>query len=235
MTSEQGKPSMVIKLRMCARLAALACGAFLLAGAPAQAQSGGVFDSMLGLLGLKSDEQPNIEYRERAPLVVPPQIKLRTPEPPAAARTAAWPNDPDVARRAAEEKYRKTPMGERPDRKYLEGELRKPGDIPGGRTYGKTPTEPRPFVVEGSLAESGWVSPDKLRAMGPKAQEQSVLVAGEEPPRRYLTDPPAGMRVPSGKAPLTAGKSLAKPRMNDKQEGNPLNTYLPQPKAPDDE
>lgn len=228
---------MVPKLRMCARLAALACGAFLLAGAPAQAQSGsgGVMDSMLGLLGLKSDEQPTIEYRERAPLVVPPQLKLRTPEPPAASRTAAWPNDPDVARRAAEEKYRKTPAGERADRKNLDGELRRPSDIPGSRTYGKTPTEPPVTYVEGSLAESGWVSPDKLRALAPKAQEQNLLVAGQEPPRRYLTDPPPGMRVPSSKAPLNAGKTLVTPRLSDKEEADPLNTYRPRPKTPDDD
>ena len=226
---------MVIELRMCARLAALACGAFLLAGAPAQAQSGGVIDSMLGIIGLKSDEQPTIEYRERAPLVVPPQMKLRTPEPPAASRTAAWPNDPDVARRAAEEKYRKTPAGERADRKNLDGELRRPGDIPGSRTYGKTPTEPPPFVMEQSLAESGWVAPDKLRGMAPKAQEQNLLVAGQEPARRYLTDPPPGMRVPSAKAPLNAGKTLVTPRRSDKEEADPLNTFRPQPKAPDDE
>lgn len=229
---------MVLKLRMCARLAALACGAFLLAGAPAQAQSqsGGVVDSMLGLLGLKSDEQPTIEYRERAPLVVPPQMKLRTPEPPAASRTAAWPNDPDVARRAAEEKYRKTPAGERADRKNLDGELRRPSDIPGGRTYGKsTPAEPPTWVVEGSLAESGWVAPDKLRAMAPKTQEQNLLVAGQEPPRKYLTDPPPGMRVPSGKAPLSAGRTLAAPARSDREERDPLSTYRPQPKAPDDD
>lgn len=227
---------MVLKLRMCARLAALACGAFLLAGAPAQAQSGGMLDSMLGLLGLKSDEQPDIEYRERAPLVVPPQMKLRAPEAPPASRTAAWPNDPDVARRAAEEKYRKTPVGERADRKYLDGELRRPSDIPGGRTYGKTtPKEPAPFVVEGSLAESGWVSPDKLRELAPKTKQPNVLVAGQEPPRRYLTDPPPGLRVPSSNAPLTAGKTLVAPRLSDREEKDPLNTYRPKPKSPDDD
>src|SRR5216684_1712865 len=51
-------------------------------------------------LGLRNGSGEDIDYRERAPLVVPPSRNLAPPQaegPP--ARSPAWPNDPDVKRR----------------------------------------------------------------------------------------------------------------------------------------
>ena len=55
-------------------------------------------------LGLKRDGEADINYQERAPLVMPPSRDLPPPErtDAAIANNPAWPKDPDVARRKAE-------------------------------------------------------------------------------------------------------------------------------------
>ena len=54
-------------------------------------------------LGLKRDGEANINYQERAPLVIPPGRDLVPPEQSdAAANNPAWPKDPDVERRKRE-------------------------------------------------------------------------------------------------------------------------------------
>ena len=66
-------------------LGALALGSALSMGSPAMAQSE-TLNTLMGLFGLSPDEEkPEIEYRERAPLVVPPRMELRTPQQSAAA------------------------------------------------------------------------------------------------------------------------------------------------------
>lgn len=225
---------MSLKPKTIATLAGLALVG-LFAG-NAQAQEKSTLSSLLQIIGIApEDDTPEIDYRERAPLVVPPQMKLRPPEAPPASRTAAWPNDPDVARRKATEAARKVPAGERAERRYSDGQLMKAGEHAGGRTASKQVDETPEFRhPDKSLAGSGWISPDKLRSMGTTKKEET-LVAGQEPPRRYLTDPPTGLRTPSDKAPLTAGKSLQKPLLSEKEERDPLNTYRPKPKSEDDE
>ena len=80
-------------------------GLGLLSAAPALAADDGqegLFDSILGIVGVGDKKAPEIDYRDRAPLVLPPKMALRQPLPSGAQRPAAWPNDPDVARRARE-------------------------------------------------------------------------------------------------------------------------------------
>src|SRR5262249_19677781 len=85
-------------------LAASALSLAILSGAtPTQAQEGtNIFNSVLGFVGMESEkEQESIDYRARAPIVVPPRLEL--PKPKEAARDPSWPKGPDVAaeRRAA--------------------------------------------------------------------------------------------------------------------------------------
>jgi hypothetical protein len=227
-----GSPHMISKLRLIAAAAAFAATAVV--AVPAQAQ---VMDSVLSALGLKpAEEVPEIDYRERPPLVVPPQMKLRPPEAPPSARSAAWPNDPDVARRAAEAKAAKTPRPNARESDIGDGKLMRPGDIPGGRTARSTaPQDPATYTIDHGPSKTGWMSPDKLRSMGTTATPEKSLVAGQEPPRRYLTDPPAGLRVPSDRGPMTAGRTLVRPAVSERDEKDPLNTYRPKPKNPDDD
>src|ERR1044071_2232301 len=52
-------------------------------------------------LGLKRDGEANINYQERAPLVIPSSRDLLPPEQSNVANNPAWPKDPDVERRKA--------------------------------------------------------------------------------------------------------------------------------------
>ena len=73
-----------------AAMVGLAC-LFAAAPRPAEAQIG---DGLLGFLGVH-EEKPEVEYRERAPLVVPPKTALR---PPQAAPRAGPPRPPAAPR-----------------------------------------------------------------------------------------------------------------------------------------
>lgn len=61
---------------------------------PAQAQEGTLLRDIFGRIGIMEPEQPQIEYRERAPLVVPPSRDLPPPRPPEQVGSAPnWPED----------------------------------------------------------------------------------------------------------------------------------------------
>src|SRR3984893_7138540 len=79
---------------------------------PARAEEDtNMFNSVLGFVGMQFDkEQDSIDYRARAPIVVPPRTDL--PPPKEAARGPAWPKDPDIAaeRRAALDSRRPAPQ-----------------------------------------------------------------------------------------------------------------------------
>ena len=58
-----------------------------------------IFRRVMKELGFRRSDD-GVEYRERAPLVVPPSRNLPPPQSEApSARNPAWPKDPDVARR----------------------------------------------------------------------------------------------------------------------------------------
>ena len=87
-------------------------------------------------LGLRRDGQEGIDYRERAPLVVPPTRDLPPPrsEDEVAAKTPAWPKDPDARRRkeatAAERARLKGNFSVEEDMRALRpDELDKPGQF----------------------------------------------------------------------------------------------------------
>lgn len=171
----------------------------------AQAQEGVFFKDLLGNMGLIDKPRDEIEYRDRPPLVVPPQVKLRQPVDGAAvaARNPAWPNDPDVeARRlAAAEANKPAPVGsDRNDTKH--GARLSVDEIRAGRRVDRNPAPvmPRPVYGDNSREEY-WVNPDELRRMS-RPQPDSVLAYGEEPQRRFLSDPPTGLRTPARSAPL---------------------------------
>jgi hypothetical protein len=198
--------------------------AMVCAGAPVQAQSTTI-DSLMTIMGLKSgDSGPEIEYRERAPLVVPPKIQLRPPEEPASKRNAAWPNDPDVQRRRAREAEAKIPKTERDSYKLDQNPRLSIDDIRAGRREGaNVNTTPKPVYGENSREEI-WLSPDKLRALDRKTAPDKVA-AGVEPDRRYLTDPPTGYRLPSANAPIAAPRGAITVKQTDNEEASPYEMW----------
>ena len=93
-------------------MAGVAALGVITATAPAKAQ--GLLDLGRALLGIPGDETPPIDYRERPPLVVPPNANLRPPAAPVSPdqRAANWPQDPDVlARRKAAQDARALGLG----------------------------------------------------------------------------------------------------------------------------
>lgn len=194
-------------LRQRGALLALALGlaaAGLPSAAPAQSFSGGgdLMESALQLFGLKDDEpKPDIDYRERAPLVVPPKVPDALPAPQASAADAHpnWPKDPDLDRRRREAEDAKKPIvRDDPGRPLLPSELKG-----GKRKYvgnsSQAPTEPvgaeskRDVLPPDQLGFTGW--------MNGVTGKQEKLTFNGEPERENLIQPPPGYQTPAPNAP----------------------------------
>ncbi|WP_395666612.1 hypothetical protein [Methylocella sp.] len=172
----------------------LLCG---LAAAPARAQAPhedtNPINSVLGFVGLQFDKESEaIDYRARAPLVVPPQLNLPAPKATAAARDPSWPKDPDiVARRlAARESQRPAPQVTPNTRVEMSQEE---------LAEGRTKSLPQAGPADDCQASAGtpfclytpWKMLTNVIGGGSSA---AVTEAGVEPDRRYLTEPPKGYR-----------------------------------------
>ena len=151
-------------------------------------------DGFMSALGIKGG--PDIDYRERSPLVLPPKIDL--PPPQADTTAPNWPVDADQKRRREESSRRRdidveesrplrpselnvgTPRRSRtpaPTQEQMEGKPVKPSDL--GYTGG----------IFGSL-------------FGSSKQESAEFTS--EPPRTTLTEPPVGYQTPSPNQPYAA-------------------------------
>lgn len=202
--------------------------AFAMAGAfvtPAAAQMETI-QGVLSIIGLTPPEREAIEYRERPPLVVPREMKLRQPESEKAAaeRNAAWPNDPDVARRAREAEEARRPFISLGGRNMAGTDRLTPDEIAAGRApRSREPVAPRETYGDNSRDEF-WVRPDILQAEG-RARTEPVTPIGVEPPRRALTDPPVGLRRPTNAADVRRARDtreieedVADPRVYQRQQ-----------------
>jgi hypothetical protein len=155
-------------------------------------------------------DQGTIDYRERAPLVVPPTRNLPSPEAVSAESNPAWPKDAD-----------KTPKKKKARLSVTDGEISgkpiSPYELDKGRKAGAglTPTSP-------SAANEGGrpLSPSELGYKGGlfggmfKDQDKDEVVAFPgEAPRTNLTAPPTGYMTPSPNFPygLSAKKEAPKP------------------------
>jgi hypothetical protein len=99
-------PEMMMRIRVIVAAGFLAIAGLFATGA--QAQEGGLFS----LLGITPKPQPDIDYRERAPLVVPPSRELPAPVEYSEADKASWPKDPDVRRKQRDAFLAKNPPSE---------------------------------------------------------------------------------------------------------------------------
>lgn len=183
----------------------------------ARAEDGDSFySSTMGLvlkgLGLKNaDEDAAINYRERAPLVIPPTSNLPPPEKTSAVPNPAWPKDPDVTRRKLLEKQAKTRNIEE-ERRREEGPLPPDQLAPGPRPRGTVNKD-----IEYSGRPGKVLSPSELGYKGGlfntmfkgKNSEDDVAKFTGEPARADLTDPPPGYQTPSPDQPYGTGKAAA--------------------------
>jgi hypothetical protein len=206
-------------------LASVALAGLLVAVVPAQAQ--GLLDIGRVLLGLPAEEKEPIEYRERAPLVVPPTQNLRPPVDAAepSSRRANWPQDPDILerKRAAEEARRPRSTDSITSRDPATGRRLTVDEIRAGRVAGqevvRAPQQDMDIVQRQSNVFGGLAA---LREMDRKSTSESNNLARDEPKREFLTDPPKGLRQPSDRAAFKATREGA---LGVQKEPSPFDIY----------
>jgi hypothetical protein len=163
---------------------ALLCAGELTGAPPVRAQEAG--NSLLGFFGMQSNkDDESIDYRARAPIVVPPRLDL--PKPREAASDPSWPKDPDIAaeRRAAVDPHvpaaQVTPnAGAKADSLPAEGP---PDEC---QTSGNALCLSTPFKA--------------LKSVTNTFTSSKTVQPGPEPARKFLTEPPPGYRQPAGVA-----------------------------------
>lgn len=198
-----------------------------------------VFSSVLTAVGvMHADSSPEIDYRERAPLVLPPKMDLAKPVPAGASRTAAWPQDPDVIKSrkaAAEARMPSLNILGNVNSRMSKEELMK----------GRSASSDDGGVAEiaarhdkcgnnGNNRNCLIVSPDELKAIDERYQasgagEKKELTAGEEPDRLYLTEPPKGYL----KTTKTIKATTEAPVIKD-NSANPSAALVYRPKSDDE-
>lgn len=164
---------------------------------PAAAQEGLLFKNLFEGGTLFGGGKEEIEYRERAPLVVPPSMKLPAPQQRAAQRNAAWPNDPDVAARRSANANALLPATEREKYKEQRNPVLSQDELRRGRDPNQRVTAP--YKPAGENAYEQLIQPiivGRELAAQKNAKDDLTELSGAEPSRKYLSDPPSGLRRP---------------------------------------
>lgn len=204
-------------LTLGARLLPLAAALLLASAVPAAAQEPTPMQRFLGTLGLLEIPDDPIDYRERAPLVVPPSSALIPPRSPddIAKFNPDWPLDHDSQkRRAVDEEYQK-----QVDEQFYSGRPLTPAEINRGRisraeaARREGARQPASTTIDPEIGV-GRLSPTQLGFKGWGAKKNEAVVFTGEPERRSLTEPPPGLRTPSPNAPygvVTSDRGPVKP------------------------
>jgi hypothetical protein len=176
-----------------------------------------IFRQFMKDIGLQRDGAP-VDFRERAPLVVPPTRDLPPPRDAdeVAAKTPAWPKDPDVKQRkerAAAEKARLkgNVSVEEQMRALRPDELDKPGAAKGGdaktadaKGDGKSGDDAaRPMMPSELGTKTKKLFGSIMSSFTPAAPESEPFTG--EPTRETMTAPPAGYQTPSPNYPYGLG------------------------------
>ena len=199
----------------------LLAGGLLLAAQPAFAQEGMLFKNLMeGVIGGRPGE--DIEYRQRPPLVVPPSSALPRPQESASTRNAAWPNDPDVAKRREDAAGARVPAS---NPNWRNNPLLSQEELRRGRT---SRDAGRPVVAEDHNNYNNQIAPIRIgREMASRNNQAAAdqLVYGEEPARRTLAEPPVGYRRPAGTAPV--GPAGPDPRKTSRPSASASSSRAP--------
>jgi hypothetical protein len=159
-----------------------------------------ILSNILGTFGLRNN-QGDIDYKERSPLVLPPRVNLPQPQPDPATTVRNWPVDPDVKRRKTEQRKPRDDIEEsrtlRPSELNVGDRQRSRGPASPEGEAGR-PENPRQLGYGGGVLNSIWGGGDK------------PVEFKEEPPRASLTEPPVGYQTPSPNAPYQ-GKTSSGP------------------------
>lgn len=163
------------------------------------------------ILGI--NDRDSIDYRERAPLVVPPSMNLVPPEQ-AKIDNPAWPKDADVQ----EKKKKKAAARNANQDPEVAARRLTPAELDRGRLQrpGSRPDVPENPELEGQRklrpGELGY-SGGLLGALFKDNSKPETGVFTGEPARSSLTEPPPGYLTPSPNHPygLSAKKEAPKP------------------------
>ena len=182
-----------------------------------------LFRQLMKDIGLRRDGE-GIDYRERAPLVVPPSLNLPPPqsETPVTANPA-WPKDPDVVQRKAAATKKKEPGRTAAQTMEAEGRPLSRDELDKGKTTGPVGGSASP--EEGGRAmkpsELGGKSFFKDIFSSFSSEGETGTFSGE-PARENLTAPPAGYQTPSPDQPYGVGPKNQKAKamtVEDRAQG----------------
>src|SRR5215472_5078780 len=173
-----------------------------------------LFRQFMKDLGLRREGGAEIDFRERAPLVVPPSRDLPPPRDEAdVAKTPAWPKDPDVARRkqelAAEKAKLKGNLSvEEQMRALRPDELDKPGRGDKKGADSKAPgvsaeEASRPMMPSDLGTKTEKIFGSIWSTFTPAKPEAAPFTG--EPTRDAMTAPPSGYQTPSPNYPYGIG------------------------------
>jgi len=155
-------------------------------------------------LGFGGDEEPAINYSERAPLVIPPKRDMRQPANSPALDDPSWPKDPDAKKRAklsTEDRPRGPANG---NAQLLSADELAAGTLDGPSRDKRTPAQ----MNNDFDHQSRPLNPRELNRKTALGGSTTPLSPGVEPPRRSLIEPPKGLRMPSAAAPLKGDEPL---------------------------
>ncbi len=168
--------------------------------------------SILRGIGLRNGREGSIEFKERPPLVVPPNRDLPPPDTTGSIsqRDPAWPSDPDENKKKAVKRAAS-------ERKWTDvstwGDALKPSQLKAGKTDAlpnetgikpgqtvETSTQLRPDEL-GYKGDTMWSSMLGLSHTFDKEKPAEGAKFLREPPRASLTAPPTGYLTPSPEQP----------------------------------
>lgn len=180
-------------------------------GARAQ-ESGSLMRDTLSTLGLVEKDQAPIDYRERAPLVMPPKIDGKAlPAPRQRAANPQWPKEPEIVAREREVAERRTPRGNQVQGRYDDNNATlSPDEIRGGRRADAQIPRTNEYKPGDNNRDSFWVNPFDLM----KDKAEVIEPSATEPSRYTLTEPPTGYR----KSPRPSTRANSEPINNASRE-----------------
>lgn len=212
-------------LRMAPATAVAVFSLGFVAATPAWAADDGqenFFSAVFGLITTDvgvDNTPPPIDYRERAPLVLPPKMELRKPIPPVAERTKAWPQDPEIVAAKKAAALAKAPRVGDQDKPMTAEEMHRRG-----------PVDPNAGVPSGDCLDHHTCDPTAFWAMLKNTKKvdttQVQLTPGQEPPREYLTQPPPGYLAPTKVVKFTG--AAPKPNVEDDPNDNSAHYFRQQ-------
>lgn len=175
-------------------------------------------------LGLRNPYAPEIDYRERSPLVVPPSRDLPPPQARAVPRDPSWPADPDAARAKSREK-RKTAVGNVSSAIENQGAPINPNELNRGVPRQGTQSTGSNAPAPGTDPDGRQIPPSEMgyfgglfsgrawgfgSGFGGYKDETGTFTS--EPQRSQLTEPPPGYQTPSGAQPYGVTRRVERTR-----------------------